>query len=57
MVITYNVPGAGTLKFDGDTLAGIFSGKITKWDDKAITSQNSGAKLPALVDHGRPSQR
>ncbi len=49
VVITYNVPGAGTLKLDGDTLAGIFSGKIAKWDDKAITSQNAGAKLPSLA--------
>ena len=48
VVITYNVPNAGTLKLDGATLAGIFSGKIKKWDDSAITAQNSGAKLPAL---------
>lgn len=49
VVITYNVPGAGTLKLDGDTLAGIFAGKITKWDDKAIAGQNSGVKLPSLA--------
>ena len=48
VVITYNVPGAGTLKFDGDTLAGIFAGKITKWDAKEITAQNAGVKLPSL---------
>ena len=48
VVITYNVPDAGVLKLDGPTLAGIFSGKIKKWDDKAITVQNSGAKLPSL---------
>ena len=48
VVITYNVPNAGVLKLDGPTLAGMFSGKITKWDDKAIASQNSGAKLPSL---------
>ena len=48
VVITYNVPGAGPLKFDGPTLAGIFSGKITKWDAKEITAQNAGVKLPSL---------
>ncbi len=48
VVITYNVPNAGVLKLDGPTLAGIFSGKIKKWDDAAITAQNSGAKLPSL---------
>ena len=48
VVITYNVPNAGVLKFDGPTLAAIFSGKITKWDDKAIAAQNSGTKLPSL---------
>ncbi len=48
VVITYNVPGAGTLKLDGPTLAGMFSGKIKKWDDKEIAMQNSGTKLPSL---------
>ena len=48
VVITYNVPNAGTLKLDGPTLAGVFSGKIKKWDDAAITAQNSGTKLPSL---------
>ena len=48
VVITYNVPNAGVLKLDGPTLAGVFSGKITKWDDKVIASQNAGTKLPSL---------
>ncbi len=48
VVITYNVPNTGILKLDGPTLAGIFSGKIKKWDDAAITAQNAGAKLPSL---------
>ena len=48
VVITYSVPGVGTLKFDGDTLAGIFAGKITKWDAKEIAVQNAGVKLPSL---------
>jgi phosphate transport system substrate-binding protein len=48
VVIIYNVPGLTTLKLDGPTLAGIFLGKITKWSDPAIASQNPGAKLPDL---------
>ena len=36
LVPTYNVPGvAQDLKFSGETLAGIFLGKITKWNDPA----------------------
>src|SRR6266699_1197494 len=35
------------LKLDGDTLAKIFLGQITKWDDPAIKNLNPNAKLPA----------
>jgi phosphate transport system substrate-binding protein len=35
------------LKLDGGTLADIFLGKITKWDDDAIKKLNPGAKLPS----------
>jgi phosphate transport system substrate-binding protein len=45
-VITYNLPGSPALQLDGPTLAGIFLGKITKWNDPAIAAQNPGAKLP-----------
>lgn len=47
VVISYNVPGNPKLKLDGPTLASIFLGKITKWDDAAIKSQNPGVDLPA----------
>lgn len=47
VVISYNVPGAGSLKLDGPTLVGIFGGTIKKWDDAAITKQNAGVKLPS----------
>lgn len=47
-VPVYNVPGVATgLKFTGETLAGIFLGKITKWNDPAIARSNPGVKLPA----------
>ncbi|HYA64438.1 MAG TPA: phosphate ABC transporter substrate-binding protein PstS [Candidatus Sulfotelmatobacter sp.] len=47
-VPTYNVPGVtGTLNFTPEALAGIFLGKITKWNDPAITGANKGVNLPA----------
>jgi phosphate transport system substrate-binding protein len=46
-VAAYNIPGVtGELKFTSEALAGIFLGKITKWNDKAITSVNPGVNLP-----------
>jgi len=48
VVPVYNVPGvAGELKFSGAVLASIFLGKITKWNDPALTQLNAGVKLPA----------
>ncbi len=46
-VPAYNVPGvSGEVKFTPDALAGIFLGKITKWNDKTITSVNPGVNFP-----------
>jgi len=45
-VITYNLPGNPKLKLDGATLAAIFLGQVTKWNDPAIAGQNSGVTLP-----------
>jgi phosphate transport system substrate-binding protein len=46
IVPTYNVPGAANLKFSGATLANIYLGKITKWNDPALVKDNPGVKLP-----------
>lgn len=47
VVPTYNVPGVtGELNFTPDALAGIFLGKITKWNDPEIAKANPGVKLP-----------
>src|SRR5277367_1749970 len=47
-VPTYNVPGvSGTLNFTPEALAGIYLGRITKWNDPALTSANKGVNLPA----------
>ena len=48
VVITYNVPGVATdLKFSGETIAGMFMGTITKWNDPKIKADNPGVNLPA----------
>jgi phosphate transport system substrate-binding protein len=47
-VATYNLPGSPALKLDGTTLADIFLGRITKWNDARISGQNPGVKLPDL---------
>ena len=46
VVITYNLPGNPTLKLDGPTIANIFLGAVTKWNDPAISGQNPGVTLP-----------
>ncbi len=47
VVVSYNLPGNPKIRIDGPTLAGIYLGKITRWDDLAITGQNPGITLPA----------
>lgn len=42
----YNVSGVDKLTLTPKVLAGIFSNKITKWNDPAITAINSGVNLP-----------
>ena len=47
VVPVYNIPGTkAELKFTGAVLAGIYLGKITKWNDPAITKLNPGVTLP-----------
>src|SRR5256714_2236919 len=45
-VLAYNLPGNPALKFDADTIAGIFLGQIKKWNDPKITALNRGMTLP-----------
>ncbi len=49
IVPVVNIDGVkpGDLVLDGATLADIFLGKITKWDDAAIKKLNPNAKLPS----------
>jgi phosphate transport system substrate-binding protein len=45
---SYNVSGLKSgLKLDGPTLADIFLGKVTTWNDPAIAKANPGVKLPS----------
>ena len=48
VVPVVNIAGvkAGAMKLDGATLADIFLGKITKWNDPAIVALNGGVQLP-----------
>ncbi len=48
VTVAYNVKGVeNNLKLDGEVIANIFLGKITKWNDAAIAKLNPKAKLPA----------
>ncbi|MDB6163542.1 MAG: pstS [Xanthomonadaceae bacterium] len=49
VVPVVNIPGvaSGAMKLDGPTLANIFLGKVTMWNDPAIAALNSGVTLPA----------
>jgi phosphate transport system substrate-binding protein len=48
--ITYNLPSVirGGLKLERQTVADIFLGKVSKWDDPAIAKLNPGASLPDM---------
>jgi phosphate transport system substrate-binding protein len=47
-VVTYNLPALGQtrLKLDGATIADIFLGKVTRWNDRRIAALNAGVALP-----------
>jgi len=48
VVPAYNIPGVSAeIKFTPQALAGVFLGKITTWNDSAITSANPGIKFPS----------
>jgi phosphate transport system substrate-binding protein len=50
VTVSYNVQGVDKgLKLDGKTVADIFLGKVTKWNDPEIASQNSGVQLPSTA--------
>ncbi|QDH70599.1 phosphate ABC transporter substrate-binding protein PstS [Lysobacter alkalisoli] len=50
VVPVVNIQGvqAGAMKLDGEVLANIFLGRITKWNDPAIVALNGGIDLPDM---------
>ncbi len=47
VVPIYNLPGINAeLKFSQDAIAGIYLGKITRWNDPYIARENPGVSLP-----------
>ncbi|MFI6288114.1 phosphate ABC transporter substrate-binding protein PstS [Streptomyces sp. NPDC051018] len=46
IAIGYNLSGVDNLVLDPSTIAKIFNGKITKWNDPAIAKLNEGVSLP-----------
>jgi len=47
IAVVYNLDGVKDLTLKPATIAQIFSGKITKWDDPAIKADNASAQLPS----------
>jgi phosphate transport system substrate-binding protein len=48
IVLTYNLKGVTALKLSRKAYAGIFLGKVKKWNDPLITKDNAGVALPDL---------
>ena len=46
IAIAFTLTGIDSLNLDADTIAKIFAGTITTWDDPAIAAQNTGVNLP-----------
>lgn len=47
IAVIYNLPAVPDLQLSPETLASIFAGKITAWNDSAIASENPDANLPS----------
>jgi phosphate transport system substrate-binding protein len=47
IAVIYNLEGVDELNLSPATIAGIFSGEITTWDDEAIATDNPDAELPS----------
>ena len=56
VVPTFNLPGVERIRFTPEAVAGIFLGRITHWNDPALTIENPGVALPASAI-GRASCR
>ena len=48
IAVVFNLEGIDTLNLDAQTLARIFKGEITSWDDESISALNPDLTLPSL---------
>ncbi|MBG6217787.1 phosphate transport system substrate-binding protein [Arthrobacter sp. CAN_A6] len=46
IAVAFNLPGIDSLNLDAPTIASIFRGEISNWNDDAIAAQNEGVELP-----------
>ena len=46
VAVIFNLDGIDSLNMDAETIANIFKGEITNWNDEAIAAQNEGVELP-----------
>jgi phosphate transport system substrate-binding protein len=46
IALAYRLSGVDALKLSPATIAGIFQGKVTRWDDAAVKADNPGVALP-----------
>ena len=49
IAVAFNLPGIDSLNMSPATIAGIFNGDVTSWDDAAIAESNPDVDLPALA--------
>ena len=49
IAVAFNLPGVDTLNMSSETIANIFNGTITKWNDQAIAADNDGVDLPSTA--------
>jgi phosphate transport system substrate-binding protein len=49
IAIAFNLEGVKDINMDAETIAKVFRGEITQWNDEAIASQNEGAELPGTA--------
>ncbi len=57
--VNYNLPGLGNthIKLSGPILAGIYSGKITMWNDRRDPRRQPGRRSAGAQDHPHPPRR
>jgi phosphate transport system substrate-binding protein len=49
IAVIFNLEGVDSLNLDAATIAGLFSGSISNWNDEAIAALNEGVELPDLA--------